>query len=130
MGSYADSCHVVLLQGIELIGQSSDMREFDRNCLFAPSPLVFRESACEGGEAGFMVLAIEAGSAPSSKRSLHWEFEKATSRAGSETNTSDNILVGGTQLIFQKHVILQQREVRRDSSESLIQISEDCDFKD
>jgi hypothetical protein len=99
MGGYTYSYHAMLLQGIDLVGQSSDVREFNRSRLFAPCPLVFRESAYEGREAGFMVLTIELGLVPSLKRSLHWEFKNATSRVSLETHTPDNLLVSGTRLI-------------------------------
>jgi hypothetical protein len=42
MGGYADSCQAVLFQGINFVGQSSDVREFDWSGLFTPSQLEFR----------------------------------------------------------------------------------------
>jgi hypothetical protein len=100
MGGYTDSYQVTLHQGIDLVGQSSDVREFNRSWLFDPGPLVFRESAYEGRDVGFMVLTIEPAPVPSSKKSLHWEFEKDASRASLETHTPDNLSVSGTRLIF------------------------------
>jgi hypothetical protein len=99
-GGYIDSYQATLLQGIDLVGQSNDVREFNRCRLFTPSPMVFRESAYEGREAVFMVHTIEPGLVPSSKRSLHWEFKKAASRVSLETHIPDNFLVSGTWLIF------------------------------
>jgi hypothetical protein len=104
----------MLLQGIDRVGQSSDVREFNRGRLFTPSPLVFGESAYEGREARFMVLTTKPSHVPSPKRSLNWEFKKATSRASLETHTPDNFSVTGTRLIFQK-VMFEQWEIRRDS---------------
>jgi hypothetical protein len=115
MGSYAESCQATLFQGIDLVGQSSNVREFNRSRLFETSTLVFRESSYEGREAGFMVLTIELGLVPSSKGSLHWEFKKAPSRVSLEIHTIDNLSVSGTRLIFQEEVTFEQREVRRDS---------------
>jgi hypothetical protein len=107
MGSYADSCRAALLQGIDLVRQSSDVGEFNESRPFAPSPLEFRKSAYEGGEAGFMVLTVEPGPVPSSKGSFHWKFKKAAMMAGLEAHAPDDLPVSGTRLIFQEEVIFE-----------------------
>jgi hypothetical protein len=111
----AYSYPATLVQGIDLIYQSSDVREFNRSRLFTPSPLVFRESAYKGREVGFMVLTIEPGPMPSSKRSLHWVFKKIASRVSLEIHTLDSLLVSGTRLIFQEKIMFEQRKVWRDA---------------
>jgi hypothetical protein len=130
IGGYTDTCETMLLQGIDLVGQNSDMREFDRSRLFDPSPLVFKETAYKGGEFGFKVLAVELGLVPPLKRGLHWEVEEAALRASLKTHTPDNLSVSGTRLVFQEEIILEQREVRRDSMESLTYMNKDCNLKD
>jgi hypothetical protein len=71
----------------------------------------FRESANEMGEAGLVVLAIEPRPMPSPKGSIHWEVKEASTRAGLETHTSDNLAVSDARLVFQEKVILEQREI-------------------
>jgi hypothetical protein len=129
MGGYANFGQVALFQGIDFVGQSSDVREFKRSRLCDPTPLVFRESAYKGRQVGFMVLTIEPGHVPSLKRSHHREFKKATSRVSLETHTLNNLSVSGTRLIFQEKIIFEQREAGRDSYESLTQMDKDCNLK-
>jgi hypothetical protein len=70
--------------------------------------LVFRESANKSGEAGFMVLVIEPSLMLSLKRSLHWEFQEAATRASLKTHTPNNLVVFSARLVFQEEIILKQ----------------------
>jgi hypothetical protein len=55
-------------------GQGNDNGEFV-NCGFLhPISFVFRESAGEEWETGFMVFVVKLGFMPSLELSLHWEF--------------------------------------------------------
>jgi hypothetical protein len=79
-----------------------DKLEWSR--LFTPSAIELRESAHEGREAGFMILAIEPCPMPSSKRCFQGKIEEASRRAGLETNAPNNLPVGGTRLAPQEVV--------------------------
>jgi hypothetical protein len=61
-----------------------------------------------------VVLTIEVPM-PSPKRSFHGKLKKADTKTGLKTHTPNNLSVSGTRLIFQEKIILDQREVRRDS---------------
>jgi hypothetical protein len=130
VGGYIDSGQTVLFQGNNLVSQGSDMRKFERSGFFAPCPLKFRESAYKGRVAWFMVVIAEQRPMPSPKRGLHGKLKKADVRAGLETHTPNNLLVSGTQLIFQEKIVLEQREVRRDFKESLAEMDKNYDLKD
>jgi hypothetical protein len=75
--------------------------------LFAPSPLEFGESANKGGEARFMVRAVELCPVPSLKRGFHRKFKKAASMLGWKIHAPNNLSVNGTWLVFQEEVILE-----------------------
>jgi hypothetical protein len=115
MGDYVDFGKTTLFQGINVVSQGSDMREFERCGFFTPSPLKFRESAYKGREVWFMVLTVEPCSVPSPKRGIHGKFKKADVRTGLMTHTPNDLSVSGTWLISQEKIIIEQREVRRDS---------------
>jgi hypothetical protein len=115
MGGYVDSGQTALFQVISFVSQSSNMREFERCGFFSPSPLKFKESAYKGWEAWFVVLTVEPRLVPSPKRGLHGKFKETNARAGLKTHTPNNLLVSGTWLIFEEKIILEQREIRRDS---------------
>jgi hypothetical protein len=65
MGSYAHACQALLFEEVDLVNQGSYLRTFEQNGLFTPGSLELRESAYEGGEAGFVVLTVEPCSLPS-----------------------------------------------------------------
>jgi hypothetical protein len=115
MGDYTDSCQTLLFQGVNLVSQRRDMREFERSRFFAPSPLKFRESAHKGREAWFVVLIVEPHPMSSPKRGLYGEFKKVDASAGLKTHYPNNLSVSGTQLIFQEKIILEQWKIRRNS---------------
>jgi hypothetical protein len=115
VGGYVDSGQNMLFQGNNLVSQGSDMKEFERCGFFAPCPLKFRESAYKGRQLWFMVLIVEPRLVPSLKRGLHAILKKADVWVGMETHTPNNLSVSGTRLIFQEKIVLEQREVRRDS---------------
>jgi hypothetical protein len=90
------------------------VRELDRSRLFKPSPLTFVELAHEGREARIMVFIVESSLVPSLEGSLHRKVKDATRRASLETYAFDNLSVIGARWVFQKEVIFEEREVRRD----------------
>jgi hypothetical protein len=81
MGSYAHACQAFLFQEVDLVNQGSHLRSFERSRRFTPSFLELRESAYEGGEAGFMVLAVEPCSMPSPERIFQGKIKKTSTRA-------------------------------------------------
>jgi hypothetical protein len=105
LGGCANSYQALLFQGVNLVGQSSDMREFYRSGHFTPSPLEFRESANKGREAGFMVITVEPHLVPSPKRGFHGKFKKAATRPGLKTHSPNNLLVSRTRLVFQEVIL-------------------------
>jgi hypothetical protein len=66
---------------------------------------------------------------PSLKRCLHRKIKEASVRVGLKTHTPDDLMVSGTQLIFQEKVILEQGKNRRDSKKSFTKMDEDGDLK-
>jgi hypothetical protein len=62
-----------------------------------------------------MVLIVEPCFVPSPKRGFHGKFKKTATRVGLKYHTPNNLLVSGTQLLFQEEIILEQRKIRRDS---------------
>jgi hypothetical protein len=107
MGGHTDYSQVTLFQEINLVGQGRNIGEFKRSRFFTPRPLKFRESANKRREAGFMVLIVEPCPVPSLKGSLHRKVKEASTRAGLETHTPDNLVVSGTRVVFQEKVILE-----------------------
>jgi hypothetical protein len=106
------------------------MGEFKRSRLFAPRPLKFRESAYERREDGFIVLAVEPHSVPSTKGSLHGNFMKASARASLlETYTFTNLTVSGARLVFQEEVIFKQRKIRGNIEKCFAKMDEDGDLE-
>jgi hypothetical protein len=54
----------VLYQEVDIVNLGSHLRNFEWSRIFTPSFLELGESAYEGGEAGFVVLAVEPCSMP------------------------------------------------------------------
>jgi hypothetical protein len=71
------------------------------------------EPAYEWREARFMVLAIEPCPMPSPKRGFQGKIEEASVRASLKTYAHNDLSVGGTRLILQEEILLEQREVWR-----------------
>jgi hypothetical protein len=80
MGGYAHACQAFLFQEADLVNQGIHLRCFEQSRLFTPSSLELEESAYEGGEAGFMVLAVEPCSVPSPKRIFQGKIKKTSTR--------------------------------------------------
>jgi hypothetical protein len=70
MGGYARTGQTFIFHKIDLVDQSYHMRGFKWSRLFTPSTLEFGKSVDEGGEAEFMVPAIEPCIVPSPGRRL------------------------------------------------------------
>jgi hypothetical protein len=100
MGGHADSCQAMLFQVVDFGGQSCYLWEFEWGGLFTPSSLELEESAYEGREARFVVLAIKPGPTPSLKRSLQRKVEEASTRAGLKTYNPNNLSVSGARLVL------------------------------
>jgi hypothetical protein len=79
--------------------------------LFAPSSLELEELAYEWREVGFMVLAIEPCSVPSSERSFQQKVKEASARVGLKTYSPNNLPGSRTRLVFQ--VVFEWREAGR-----------------
>jgi hypothetical protein len=59
MGDHAHACQALLFQEVHLVDQGRHLRSFEPSRLFTLGSLELEESTHEGGEAGFMVLAVE-----------------------------------------------------------------------
>jgi hypothetical protein len=81
--------------------------EFEGSRFFIPSTLELRKVTNDWGKAGFMIFTIKPGHVPPLEGSFHWEIDKATVGASLKTNTTDNFLIGGAGLIFQKEIIFE-----------------------
>jgi hypothetical protein len=90
----------MLFQVVDFGGQSCHLWEFEWGGLFTPSSLELEESAYEGREARFVVLAIKPGPTPSLKRSLQRKVEEASTRAGLKTYNPNNLSVSGARLVL------------------------------
>jgi predicted house-cleaning NTP pyrophosphatase (Maf/HAM1 superfamily) len=76
-----------------------------------------------------VVLTVEPRPVPSLKGSLHREVWEADARAGSETHTSENLVVSSAQLIFQEEVTLEKRKIKRNAKKCLAKMDEDDDLE-
>jgi hypothetical protein len=85
--------------------------------------------ANEQREARFMVLAIERGLMPSLKRSLQGKAEEVMMQARLDADTTDDLPLGSTRLIFQKKVVLEEEEVGVDGEIALTKMDEDINLK-
>jgi hypothetical protein len=68
MGGHTHAYQAFPFQGVDLVDQGSHLRDFEWSHLFTPGSFKLRESAYVGGEAGFMILAVEPCSMPSPER--------------------------------------------------------------
>jgi hypothetical protein len=102
VGGHAHASQAFLFQEVDLVYQGSHLGGFKRSRLFIPSPLEFRESDNKWREAGLMVLTVEPGSMPSSKRIFQRKIKEAGARAGLEAYAPDNLPIGGAWLVFQE----------------------------
>jgi hypothetical protein len=107
VGGHAHASQVFLFQEVDLVGQGSHMRGFKRCQLFVTSPLELKESANKWRGAGLVVLVVEPGSMPSSKRAFQWKTKEVGTRAGLEAYAPDNLLIGGTWLIFLEKIAFE-----------------------
>jgi hypothetical protein len=76
-----------------------------------------------------MILTIEPCPVPSMKRCFQGKFKKAGMWPSLETNTPDNLSVGGTQLIFQEELVLKLRKVRMNSEKSFAKMDKNSDIR-
>jgi hypothetical protein len=83
------------------------LREFEWSRLFTLSPQELGKSANQRTGARVMILSIEPYTIPSPNRSFQRKVEEASVRASLKTYALDNLLVSGTQLIFQEKVVLR-----------------------
>jgi hypothetical protein len=105
------------------------LREFEWGGLFTPCSLELGESAYKGREARFMILTIELGPIPSLERCFQGKVKKVGTRPGLKAYAPNDFPVCGARLILQEKEILEQRKVRRNSLESLIEMDKDGDLK-
>jgi hypothetical protein len=62
-----------------------------------------------------MVFIVEPCLVPSSKQGFQGKIKEAGVRVDFETHTCNNLSVSGTRLILQKEIVLEYREIRRNS---------------
>jgi hypothetical protein len=113
MSGHADSYQALLFQEVDHVGQGCYKRELKWSRLFTPSPLELRDSANEGREARLMIFTIKPCPMPSPQRSFMGEVKEASAWASLKTYAPDNLTVNGTRLMFEKKVVFEQREIRR-----------------
>jgi hypothetical protein len=78
---HTHTCQAFLFQEIDLVTQGNHLRSFEQSRLFTLGSLEHRQSACEGGEAGFVVLTVEPCSMPSPKSVFQGKIKKTSMRA-------------------------------------------------
>jgi hypothetical protein len=79
MGCHTHTCQALLLQEVDLVNLGHHLRSFEQSRLFSPGSLELRELAY-GGEAGFMVLAVEPCPMPSPKGIFQGKIQKTSTR--------------------------------------------------
>jgi hypothetical protein len=76
-----------------------------------------------------MVLTVELGAMPSSKRDFQRKIKEAGTRAGLETYAPDNLPVGRTWLVFQEKIAFEYWEIWRNAKEGFTKMDENSDLK-
>jgi hypothetical protein len=97
MGGHAHTSQAFLFQEVDLVDQSSHLRDFEWSRIFTPCSLELEKLAYEGREDGFMVLAVEPCSMPSPERISQGKIKETNTRVGQEAYAPYNFPVGGTQ---------------------------------
>jgi hypothetical protein len=128
MGGHAHACQGFLFQEVDLVDQSSHLRDFEWSRLFTLGSLELEELAYEGGEAGFVILAVELCSMPSSERIFHGKIKETNMRAGLEAYAPYNFSVGGARLVLQE-VVFEEWEAWRNPMVSFIEMDKDSDLE-
>jgi hypothetical protein len=59
------------------------------------------------GKVVFMVFTIKPGHVPSLEGRFHGEIDKTIVGVSLNANTTDNLLIGGTGLVFHKEIIFE-----------------------
>jgi hypothetical protein len=124
MGSHAHAYQAFLFQEVDLVDQSSHLRDFEWNRLFTPGSLELRELAYEGREAGFVTLTVDPCSIPSPEIIFQGRIKETSTRAGLEAYAPYNIPVGSPQLVFQE-VVFEQWEAWRNAKVSFTEMDKD-----
>jgi hypothetical protein len=70
MGGHAHVRHAFLFQKVNLVDQGSLLGGFNRSRFFITSPMEIRESANKWREVGLVILTVEPGFVPSTKRAF------------------------------------------------------------
>jgi hypothetical protein len=107
MGSHAHAYQAFLFQVVDLVDQSSHLRDFEWSRLFTLGSLELGELAYEGWEDGFVILTVEPCSMPSLERIFHEKIKETSTRAGLEAYTPYNFLVGGVRLVFKEEMVFE-----------------------
>jgi hypothetical protein len=128
MGGHAHAYQAFLFQEVDLVDQSSHLRDFKWSRLFTPGSLELGELAYEGGEAGFVTLIVEPCFMPSPEIIFQGRIKETSMRAGLEAYTPYNFLVGGPQLVFQE-VVFEQWEAWRNPKVSFTEMDKDGDME-
>jgi hypothetical protein len=75
---------------------------------------MFREASDERGKTGLMIFAVKPLLMPSLEGRFRREVEEVTMRAGLNTDTTYNISLSGSRLVFQEKIVLEERKIRVD----------------
>jgi hypothetical protein len=104
--------------------------ELEWSRLFIPSCLELRELAYEWREAQFMVLTIEPCAVPSLRRRFQGKIKEVSTRASLKAYPSNDFLICGTRLVFQKEVVLKQRKIGRNPKGGFAKMGKDGNLED
>jgi hypothetical protein len=109
--------------------QGSYDEEFGSHGFLHPVSIVFRESADEGWEAGFIVFVVKLGFMLSLDPSVHRKIKEVTARVSLDAYTTDDLPASSARLVFQEEIMFEQGEVRMNNKENLTQMDEDDDLE-
>jgi hypothetical protein len=124
MGGHTHAYHAFLFQEVELVDQSNNLRDFDWSRLFTSGSLELEELADEGGEARFVILAVQPCSMPSPERIFQGKIKDTSTRAVLEACAPYNFPVGSARLVFQE-VVFEQWEAWKNPKVSFVEMDKE-----
>jgi hypothetical protein len=75
------------------------------------SRVALREVADKGGEVGLVILTVKSLFMSALERWFQGKIEEITVLAGLDVNTTNDLSLGSTRLIFQEEIMFEEREV-------------------